>query len=210
MRTKDFPNILYGSFRVRLRVSGDSGACGGFFTYRSDEQEIDIELLSKDPRNLVHYTNHPSNTKDAASLVDLHDLKAGLTWSGWHTHRLDWTSSSSSFYLDSIYTASNKGSVPNEPSHFMLNVWNDNGDWTGEMKTGDSAKMEVGWIEMFYNTTESAQTVCARTCPVDKGLAGGGRPGTKGIGGGCPVGGDWREAGKCEEHDGGDIERRIS
>ena len=166
--TKGVPTILYGSFRVRLRISGDSGACAGFFTYKSNEQEVDIELLTKDPRTLIHFTNHPSGAKNAASSVDLQDLKTGLTWSGWHTHRLDWTSSSSSLYFDSIYTASNKGSVPKEPSHFMLSVWNDNGVWTGEMETGDSAKMEVGWIEMFYNTTESVQKVCSRTCSVDE------------------------------------------
>ena len=168
IRTNGDPKMLYGSFRVRSRISGDAGACGGFFVYRSDQQEIDIELLTKDSRSLVHYSNQPSYVKDAAALVDLQNVTDGLTWSGWHTHRLDWNSTRSSFFLDSIYITSNRGSVPYEPSYLMLNIWNDDGEWTGEMKTGDSAKMEVGWIEMIYNTTESAQKKCAEVCSVDK------------------------------------------
>jgi hypothetical protein len=56
-------DILHASVRTRLMVVGEddgtvaSGAVVGFFTYASDTQESDVEILTEDPLSQVRFTN---------------------------------------------------------------------------------------------------------------------------------------------------------
>ncbi len=50
---------LHASIHVRARISGSPGACAGIFTYLTDEQESDIEILTRDEKSTVRATNQP-------------------------------------------------------------------------------------------------------------------------------------------------------
>lgn len=54
----------YASMRMYARTVGSPGACTAMFVYRRDGDlatvhEADIEILTKDPKNFIHYTNQP-------------------------------------------------------------------------------------------------------------------------------------------------------
>ena len=53
----------YVSMKMYARTIGDAGACPAMFTYLLPEgqkvQEADLEILTKDQDNVVHYTNQP-------------------------------------------------------------------------------------------------------------------------------------------------------
>ncbi|OLN83684.1 Beta-glucanase 4 [Colletotrichum chlorophyti] len=152
------------SVRMLARTLGDPGACTALFTYReagkyADVQEADIEVLTKDPDDRIQYTNQPSfdsqgNTIDGSTQNGT--MPSGTTWRDWAVHRLDWDSEDSTWLVDGHKTSSISFQVPREPSRVMLNSWSDGGSWSGTMKVGDSAVMQIQWIEMVFNTTDSS------------------------------------------------------
>lgn len=50
---------MHASIHIRARISGSPGACAGMFTYLTDEQESDIEILTRDEKSTVRATNQP-------------------------------------------------------------------------------------------------------------------------------------------------------
>lgn len=54
---------------MRAQAPSVPGVCFGFFSYKSDTAEVDIEMLSSDPEyyNTIHYTNQPGTV---AGVVD--------------------------------------------------------------------------------------------------------------------------------------------
>lgn len=131
------------------------GACAGVFTINPTGGESDIEILTKDPSNIVHYANQPDyDPVTDESIPGASTIAAVRTpWTEWSTHRLDWFSNLSVWYVDSRMEASKTYKVPDMPSTLVVNLWSDGGDWTGDMKVGESAFMGVEWIQLAYNVS---------------------------------------------------------
>ncbi|KAL4863692.1 hypothetical protein BDV12DRAFT_177194 [Aspergillus spectabilis] len=149
-------NILHASINVRARVRGDAGACAGIFTYFNGENESDIEILTRDPTNIIRYTNQPgldANGNEIPGASVAAEMLNGARWTDWHTHRLDWTPELSSWYLDGQLAHTKTYGIPRVPSTIILNMWGDGGPlWTGEMAIGAAAYLEIEYIEIYYNT----------------------------------------------------------
>lgn len=126
-------NYLYISARFYARVIGSNGACAGMFTYRAPStskrsviptsstashsfadisasrntavQEADIEILTAGPRNMVQYTNQPSNSPNGNVLSQAtanETMPANVDWSTWNEYRLDWTKGLSEWYVNGV------------------------------------------------------------------------------------------------------------
>jgi hypothetical protein len=154
------------SVRMLARTIGSSGAVTALFTYRkadahTDVQEADLEVITHDPPDLVHYTNQPS-VSAAGDVVDDATrnvtLPGGLRWSDWAVHRLDWTPTQSTWYVDGVQTANISFQVPRDDAQVILNSWSDGGQWTGNMSVGDAAFMQIQWLDMVYNSTAQGTT----------------------------------------------------
>lgn len=179
----------YISIRMLARTIGAPGAVTAFFTYRDDHagnvQEADLEIVTKDPRNVVQYTNQPSlnGTGDVIPEATLNaTLPNGMDWTEWAIHRLDWTPTQSTWYVDGQQTANISFQVPRDAAQVILNTWSDGGQWTGNMSVHDAAYFQIQWLEMVYNTTnepitkrgllggraEEAQGGCKAVCSVDE------------------------------------------
>lgn len=162
-------NILYASARIRMRVSGAPGACAGVFFYQNDHNESDIEILTRDDPSVIRYSNQPVLDDDgepipgASAAIDLNNDSTianlekrdadAVRWDEWHTHRLDWVSGLSTWYIDGVKIHEKTYGVPTVPSLFMMNMWGDGGQWTGEMEPEEEARMEVEWVEMVFNVS---------------------------------------------------------
>ncbi|GKU01307.1 xylanase 3 [Fusarium langsethiae] len=152
----------YVSVRMLARVTGSAGACMALFTYLegeelADVQEADIEILTRDPKTRIQYTNQPSYTDDGDEVPRATrngTLPKGLEWDDWVVHRLDWTSERSVWYVQGQEVASIEFQTPKDPAQIILNAWSDGGSWSGNMSLGDSAYMQIQWIDMVYNTTK--------------------------------------------------------
>ncbi|KAF6821010.1 xylanase 3 [Colletotrichum sojae] len=154
------------SVRMLSRTLGDPGACTALFTYReadkyADVQEADIEVLTKDPDNKIQYTNQPSfdgsgNTIDQSTQNGT--MPKGTSWREWAVHRLDWDAKQSTWLVDGHKVSDIQFQVPRDPSRVMVNSWSDGGSWSGVMEVGGSAVLQIQWIEMVFNTTDSVTT----------------------------------------------------
>lgn len=144
-----------GSRRPVRHNTVPKGACVGLFTYQSKTCESDIEILTSDPPNVIHYSNQPdydpvSDTAipGAGSMVNL-----SVPWTAWSTHRLDWFPDISRWYAGEALQAVKAYGVPREPSTLVLNLWSDGGNWTGNLRAGESVFLGVEWIEMAFNVS---------------------------------------------------------
>ncbi|KAL4877081.1 concanavalin A-like lectin/glucanase domain-containing protein [Aspergillus karnatakaensis] len=167
-------NFFHCSLRVRMRLmSRDTvsrapwdtrevdnvvprGACAGIFTYRSATCESDVEFLTSDAPNTIHYANQPDY--DAVNDFIIPGASKVVTtvpapWSSWVTHRMDWLKKETRWYADGQLQANLTISVPDRPSILALNLWTDGGIWTGDMEVDESVYMGIEWIEIAYNTS---------------------------------------------------------
>ncbi|KAI1842153.1 hypothetical protein JX265_005730 [Neoarthrinium moseri] len=165
--------ILYLSLRVRARVSGAAGACTAFFTYANDTQEADIELLTRDEPHIVGFNTQPSIDIHGNYINATHfntSLPNGLSRDQWVNYRMDWVSDHVVWYIDGEYMGNTSTHVPVEPSHLYITMWGNGGTWTENMTLGDSALLEIQWIEVAYNLSGAEPTVDANAavCNLDE------------------------------------------
>lgn len=152
----------YLSLRMLARTAGDRGAVTAMFTYLAADdpanvQEADLEVRTSDPNTVIQYTNQPSVTDqgvvETQATVNA-TMPYGLSWTDWAVHRLDWTPTQSTWYVDGESIATIAYQVPRDPTAVLFNVWSDGGSWAGNMTVGGSAYMNIQWIEMVFNSTD--------------------------------------------------------
>lgn len=153
----------FASVRMLARTIGSPGAITALFTYRdggslAKVQEADIEILTRGPRDQIRYTNQPSYTEEGDDIPQATKnatIPGGREWSEWLVHRLDWTPKASVWYIDGVEAARIEFQTPRDPSQVVLNAWSDGGIWSGKMEVNDEAFMQIQWIDMVFNRTES-------------------------------------------------------
>lgn len=154
-------NFQYLSARFLARVIGSPGACAGMFTYLPNDnaqliQEADIEILTAGPRDMVQYTNQPSNDKNGNALpqATVNSTNPGVRdWTLWNTYRMDWMPKMTTWYVNGAKVAEIGFQAPRDPSSLILNMWSDGGSWTGNMTLYDEAFLQLQWMEVVYNTS---------------------------------------------------------
>ncbi|KAF2087792.1 glycoside hydrolase family 16 protein [Saccharata proteae CBS 121410] len=154
-------DMLYGSFRVAMKITGNPGTCGAFFWFRNDTQEIDMEFLSQqlnatsNPVNLVLQSPMSEDAGFNAAGTPDYDLFP-LDFrpdEGFHEYRFDWLPDRVSFYADGQWLRDMTTTLPNSPGHLVLNHWS-NGDpnWSAGPPSEDSV-MTVSYVKAYYNSS---------------------------------------------------------
>lgn len=119
------PQLFHSSISVRFRVRGASGAVAGLFTYLNDENESDIEILTRDAPDRIRYTNQVSKDvygRMAEGAATEASLPRGVVWTEWNTHRMDWTPGLSAWYVKDLFVVDTSTGVPQLPSYLILNI----------------------------------------------------------------------------------------
>ena len=160
--------LHYVSVRMRARTRGAAGAVSAMFTYRappatdsdglSGVQESDLEIRTSDPAGYAQYTNQPSYTLEGQEVPEATrnaTLPRGLRWSDWGAYRLDWTPDRTVHYVDGDEVASIAFQNPRAPSQVFFNCWSDGGSWSGVMRRGHEAFLQIQWIEILFNETDT-------------------------------------------------------
>jgi beta-glucanase (GH16 family) len=135
-------NFRYGSYNASIKTSKTPGGVVGWFTYLGNPlNEIDVEMLTKDNRDL-HFTLHHIQTG-----VDYKVVKLAFDPSeAFHEYRFDWYPGRVEYFLDGKPIATLTKQVPDMDSQIMLNHWSGNIDgWGGPAPTKDMF-MYVDWM----------------------------------------------------------------
>ncbi|KAI0603460.1 concanavalin A-like lectin/glucanase domain-containing protein [Biscogniauxia sp. FL1348] len=163
------PNYHYISIRMLARTVGASGAVTAMFTYKDSGdpnqlehvQEADLEIRTMDPPDTIQYTNQPSYSIQGDDIPEATrnvTVPQSLDWTKWAVHRMDWTPTDTTWFIDGDEVASIAFQTPRDPSKVVFNAWSDGGHWAGNMSVGSEAYFHIQWIELVYNSTEEYPT----------------------------------------------------
>ncbi|KAK4630891.1 hypothetical protein CLAFUW4_03849 [Fulvia fulva] len=175
-------DVLYGSWRVGMKVTGVGGTCGAFFFYVDDEREIDFEFLSRQQLersaggggvvNLVLQSPESAQqgyVDPGSADFSLQDLSF-QPQEGYHEYRFDWLPDRVDFYADGVLLRTMRDNVPNKAGKTHLSHWsNGNEGWSGGPPEQD-AVMVVSYVKGYFNSSEGGEMgVCeegGRVCEV--------------------------------------------
>jgi len=147
-------NIYHASLRFRARIMGSAGAVAGLFTFFDDTNESDIEILTRDTPATYRFTNQPGVNKKGDEIPQASQKVENLPrWDEWRTHRIDWLPSMSRWFVDGKFVTQSSYSVPRKPSGLIMNMWSNGGEWSGNMSVGDSAELQIQWVQLLFNTS---------------------------------------------------------
>ncbi len=156
IRTKR-TDILHGSFRAKFKIEGGSGAIGAFFFYANDNQEIDIEHLTRETANIIHFTNQPSSTS-AMTISNLSTSKK-------NNYRFDWDADHTSFYVNGNLKNQFTTNVPTVNGSIYFNSWANGGSFSGAAVPTSSSVLSVTSAQLYFNTSDtSLSSTWAQTC----------------------------------------------
>ncbi|KAF2104921.1 concanavalin A-like lectin/glucanase [Rhizodiscina lignyota] len=162
-------DMMYGSYRIGVKLTGIPGTCGAFFWFRNDSQEIDLEYLSwqQSPNATSKNEYHPLNLVlqspasvaadyNAAGTPDFIVKSLPFTPSNAvHEYRFDWTPNRVSFYADGQWLSDITDYIPKASGQLFLNHWsNGNPNWSGGPPKED-AVMIVSYVKAYFNSTDS-------------------------------------------------------
>ncbi|KAI6347740.1 hypothetical protein MCOR25_010899 [Pyricularia grisea] len=161
-------DILWGSFRAGLKLTGDPGTCAAFFWYYNDTQEIDMEFLSQEfdasknifPVNLVLQSRAALEAGYNAQATG-NFKKINLPFDptrDFHEYRMDFLPQRVIFYADGQALAEMTGdAVPDHPGHLILQHWsNGNALWSGGPPQRD-AMLTVAYVRAYFNSSSDAR-----------------------------------------------------
>ncbi|KAF2439790.1 glycoside hydrolase family 16 protein [Karstenula rhodostoma CBS 690.94] len=158
-------DTLYGSYRVGMKLSAETGTCGAFFWFYNNSQEIDMEFLSKQFNEsqgtvqlVLQSPQSVRNGYDASRTAGYQIQHLPFRPDEqFHEYRFDWTPGSVIFYVDGKVMHEMTENVPSEPGHMFLNHWS-NGDplWSAGPPAADTS-MTVSYIKAYFNSTDTAR-----------------------------------------------------
>ncbi|RJE26181.1 hypothetical protein PHISCL_01531 [Aspergillus sclerotialis] len=142
-----------GNITLSDKILPPRGACAGIFTYNSAICESDIEILTADPPNHIHYANQPDYDPITDESIPGASVVAHITapWTSWASHRIDWLPWVSRWYQNDELLHATRYSIPDKLSMLVVNLWSDGGVWTGDLKVGENVFLGIEWIEIAYN-----------------------------------------------------------
>jgi len=144
-----YEDILYGSVRTVAKVAPTPGSCHGFFFYRDDNQESDIEILTS-RQGRVYFTNQ-AVSPSSRNTSTFTSLPANST-TEFHEYRLDWTPGKTAFYIDGVLAQTFTDNVPSRPGSWRWNNWSNGGSWSSGPPVHTS-NLEIREITAYFNRT---------------------------------------------------------
>lgn len=158
-------DILHGTFRAVMKVSGATGgSCASFFWYHDDKSEIDIEAVTQGTslvNNTINYTTQPSLDSDGKPITNATlsvpiSTERGTDISIFHEYRFDCDSEDGvEYYLDSRLVHSDTHSMPKIGGNLQLKLWADGNKWWSGIPSKTDVILSVKSVKAFFNTTSS-------------------------------------------------------
>ncbi|KAL2207344.1 concanavalin A-like lectin/glucanase [Sarocladium strictum] len=171
-------SFLYGSYHARIRVTDIPGTVTGFFNYKSDQSEVDIEHVSAWAESTLLYTVKPQIYTDSGnpdnSTYTRQPLREASSKNGVHEWSFIWLPDVVHFGIGGEYKHSLTINVPSAPGRLALNQWSDgNANYSlGPPKENSTSTVTFLWT--IYNTTEEdSNPACQKAtspCAITDGL----------------------------------------
>ncbi|EJT69281.1 hypothetical protein GGTG_12900 [Gaeumannomyces tritici R3-111a-1] len=160
-------DLLWGTYRVGMKLTGVPGTCAAFFWYHNDTQEIDMEFLTREfnassgtfPVNLVLQSRAAVEAGyDAQATGNFRKVNLPFDpTADFHEYRIDFLEGRVVFYADGQVLAEMGGAaVPDRGGHLILQHWsNGNPLWSGGPPPRD-AVLTVSYVRAYFNSSAPA------------------------------------------------------
>ncbi|KAL7276433.1 hypothetical protein RUND412_000572 [Rhizina undulata] len=151
-RQNDAANVWIQNGLLHLRERGHPDGD----TSPDNSTETDIEILTKDNETTIHYTQHPAYIAQTDTLIPdaTYQVQLDSPWTEFQEQRFDWMPGLTAFYETNKLKQDMRTNVPNHDGKIMMNLWSNNGSWSGKPSTTDVI-MTVQYVIMYFNTTAS-------------------------------------------------------
>ncbi|MFH1709667.1 MAG: family 16 glycosylhydrolase [bacterium] len=144
----------YGYYEVRMKAAKGAGLVAGtFFTYtgtwgQSDHNEIDFEVLGKDPTKvqLNYYYAGTGKNNEHEKLIDL-GFDASQSF---HNYGFIWEKGSIKWFVDGKLVHTATKNIPQDPCKTMVNFWPGTSEvsgWLGGVYNGSGSQVQYDWIK---------------------------------------------------------------
>ncbi|KAI9301016.1 concanavalin A-like lectin/glucanase domain-containing protein [Cunninghamella echinulata] len=153
-------DMLYGSFRSSMKVSGINGTVAAMYFYHPNA-EIDIEILGSVYPPQAYFAIHPG-------LVDEHHRASALTHTNYHLpfdpslafheYRFDWFADRMDFYIDHVKVNTLTTNVPAVPGRLMFSHWTDGNPNFSQGPPKTDANLEIKYVMALFNTSTSSSS----------------------------------------------------
>ncbi|KAF9075956.1 concanavalin A-like lectin/glucanase domain-containing protein [Rhodocollybia butyracea] len=160
-------DILFGTFRMRAVVPTVPGVVFGFFSFRSDTEEQDIEFLSSDTNffQQVHYTNQPGTVNGVVNTAAAKDVEInGADFTAFGEHRFDWLQSETSYYYNSALESTISVNVPTVGSEIVVNVWSNGDPAFSKGPPTSNAIATLQYLKLYFNSTTFTEAEFNSAC----------------------------------------------
>ncbi|KAF2649280.1 glycoside hydrolase family 16 protein [Lophiostoma macrostomum CBS 122681] len=156
----------FGSYRIAMKLSNQTGTCGAFFWYYNNSREIDMEFRSMEFNSSQGAVNYVLQTPesvaagyDAANTSEFKvqhlDFRPDDLF---HEYRWDWTTEKISYYVDGQWQYDMTEQVPQEGGSLHINHWsNGNPLWSAGPPVSD-ALLTVSYVKAYFNSTDTSKT----------------------------------------------------
>ncbi|EME85748.1 glycoside hydrolase family 16 protein, partial [Pseudocercospora fijiensis CIRAD86] len=155
-------DILFGSFRIGMKMTDVPGTVGAFFFYFNDSTEIDVEILSRENSNKtvnLVIQSPQSAAQGYASGPDF--INKSLEFepaSGYNEYRFDWLPERVDFYANGQLLTTVTRNVPRNAGKLHISHWsNGNPGWSAGPPEQD-AVMVVSYVKAYFNTSSSVRS----------------------------------------------------
>jgi len=159
----------YGTYEARFKAARGDGVVTSFFTYTgpsdgNPQDEIDIEILGKDPTKMqINYFTGGTGKHEV--MVNLgFDASAGF-----HNYAIQWSKDSIVWFADGkkVHTETgSRGPLPTHPGRIMANLWPGIGvdGWLKPFSYSGPIRAQYDWIK--YTPAGVCMPVPAKVGPV--------------------------------------------
>ncbi|KAF2439651.1 glycoside hydrolase family 16 protein [Karstenula rhodostoma CBS 690.94] len=152
MSTKKFS---VGSLEMKVKMSSEGGTCQCGFLYGSDNNEVDMEYLTR--TNVSWAVVQALKKEQPIQQVNL-NVTTDQT-DGFHTYKLVRTESKAYFLMDGELVNTFDNNIPTEPVQAMVAHWTDaNPGWTGGPPAKDTVMTVEKVVVEYVGATETFTT----------------------------------------------------
>ncbi|KAI8063926.1 concanavalin A-like lectin/glucanase domain-containing protein [Gongronella butleri] len=160
-------DILYGTFRSFIQIPTQPGTVSAFYYFKNNNNEIDVELLSKFNPPQAYFAIHPQIYEPDGSASNLTHGERMLPFDPaqqLHEYRFDWLPDQVNYYVDGEFSRAMNTNVPNAPGRINLNHWSDgNPNFSGDPPANVDITMLIANLTFFYNSSQNNDLLCQST-----------------------------------------------
>jgi hypothetical protein len=164
--------LFHGSYHGQIRVNHVPGTVTGFFSYKDDKSEIDMEYLSAWDNSTLQYSVKPqiylANDSPSSSTrqLDTWNNRSVSFDKDFHEWSFVWLPDIVHYGLDANWSKSITTNVPTAPGRISLTQWSDGDPTFSAGPPTQNSTITISFLQAVYNDTNASPLTCINSSTV--------------------------------------------